>query len=379
VYANPPGFADNFADRDQIVGFTNYISGNNTTFTKEPGERDHGGIASRRSAWISWRAPANGVCTVDVLGSSFDTILAVYTGAQMNGLVPISFNDDADAKTLQSRTVFNALQDAVYQIVVDEFGTFGNGGNINFHLSLARNTPIIVTSPQSQSIPPGSSLMLSVVASGPGTLSYQWQRNGLDLPGQNHPMLTISDTKISDVGIYTVVVSNNAGSTLSRPAVISLRSAPIIVTHPASQVAFPGNSVTLRVDAAGTSPLSYQWRFNGIPIAGATSPSLTLNNVVHMDGGFYNVSIVNSVGSTISRPAELIVTPEIVQIAVPEEGSFRFVYHVTPGFRYAVEASTNFTNWIEITNFLHATQETEFLDSNTSQNAHRFYQLRRLP
>ena len=379
VLLQAPAFADDFAQAGMLVGYTHQVTGNNSAFTKEPGENNHGGIGSRHSAWISWRAPATSACTVDALGSNFDTIMAVYTGAQVDSLTQVGFNDDADAATLQSRVTFDATEGTVYRVVVDEFGTFGNGGNIEFHLSLARNTPVITSHPQSQSVTPGANVTLNVAATGPGTLAYRWQRNGLNLPGATNPSLILNGVQAKDVGIYTVVVSNANGASTSGPAVIALRSAPVITAHPQSTVAAPGETVTLSVAAAGTAPFSYQWRFNGAPIAQATSASLILQDVGHEDGGFYNVSIVNTVGSTVSIPAELIVRPSVVQMNWPGDGTFRFVYHATPGSRYAVDATIDFVDWEEITNILHQAVAAEVIDGDTSDGTHKFYRLRLVP
>src|ERR1019366_7679769 len=80
-------------------------------------------------------------------------------------------------------------------------------------------------------------------------------------------------------------------------------------TQPASQTVLAGSTATFSVTAAGTAPLSYQWRFGGANIAGATGTSLTVSNVQSAQAGNYAVQVTNAYGATISSNALLTVNP----------------------------------------------------------------------
>jgi hypothetical protein len=84
-------------------------------------------------------------------------------------------------------------------------------------------------------------------------------------------------------------------------------TAPNIVTPPASTFGVAGRSVSLSVAVEGTSPFFYQWRFNGVNISGANSATLTIDNLLTRQAGFYSVVILNSAGSAQSANAELTV------------------------------------------------------------------------
>lgn len=88
-------------------------------------------------------------------------------------------------------------------------------------------------------------------------------------------------------------------------------NAPRITASPSGQAVAPGGSVTFTVAAegAGSSPLTYQWRKNGTAIAGATQASLTLEGVTAADAGEYTVAVSQGAGTTVSRPATLVVQP----------------------------------------------------------------------
>src|SRR3954471_11297470 len=74
-----------------------------------------------------------------------------------------------------------------------------------------------------------------------------------------------------------------------------------------SATANVGQSVTLNVTADGTAPLSYQWRKNGVDIAGANSASLAIPSAAASDAGVYSVAVSNQAGSTLSDNATIKV------------------------------------------------------------------------
>jgi uncharacterized repeat protein (TIGR02543 family) len=77
--------------------------------------------------------------------------------------------------------------------------------------------------------------------------------------------------------------------------------------QPANQSVNVGQNVAFTVSATGTAPLSYQWRFNGASIPGATLPGYTRNNVQPADAGSYSVVVTNVAGSTTSSNVVLVV------------------------------------------------------------------------
>ena len=87
-------------------------------------------------------------------------------------------------------------------------------------------------------------------------------------------------------------------------------AAPAITTQPASVTLWEGASnYTFSVSVTGSEALSYQWRFGGVDIPGATSRLLLIPYVSYPQAGAYNVVISNSLGSVTSSSATLTVTP----------------------------------------------------------------------
>jgi hypothetical protein len=89
----------------------------------------------------------------------------------------------------------------------------------------------------------------------------------------------------------------------ARPAVY----APAVVSPPASRVSPAGTNVVLEARAAGTAPVLYQWRKDGLALNGATLRSLALPNVVPANAGVYTVVASNAHGTATSLPCVLMI------------------------------------------------------------------------
>ena len=137
----PPLSNDSFSNALSMLGTS--VSGNNATATKEAGEPGHAGNIGGRSLWWCLATTNTVPVTLDTLGSSFDTLLAVYTGNAVNALTVVASNDDIQEDVnLQSRVNFTAVAGRVYRIAVDGFFNFGSGtssGTINLNLHPGNN------------------------------------------------------------------------------------------------------------------------------------------------------------------------------------------------------------------------------------------------
>ncbi len=100
-------------------------------------------------------------------------------------------------------------------------------------------------------------------------------------------------------------------------------TAPVIVTQPLSQAVNAGDNIILSVVAIGKTPLSYQWKFNGADISGATSASLALNNIQTGSAGNYRVVVTNVLGTATSDVAvvSIGIPPGVVAAAGGDENT----------------------------------------------------------
>lgn len=181
----------------------------------------------------------------------------------------------------------------------------------NFVAAIA---PAITVQPAGQTVLAGSTLTLSVGASGGPAPGFQWRKNGVNLEGATGSALAISSVSGMDAGSYSVVVSNVAGSVTSSIASVVVHSPPTFVRHPGgtaglSLSAVAGSSITLDALVEGFPAPAYQWNLNGIALAGQTSAILNLNQVQAADEGLYSLTASNVAGVTLSDPVFLAIQP----------------------------------------------------------------------
>jgi hypothetical protein len=123
---------DAFAAGSALSGGSGSVSGENGGATKEAGEPAHAGNAGGRSVWFKWTAPAGGTVTFDTLGSSFDTLLAVYTGSSVGALTLVVSDDNGGGSGAASKLAFAAVAGTTYRIAVDGFNAAGGAYVLTF-------------------------------------------------------------------------------------------------------------------------------------------------------------------------------------------------------------------------------------------------------
>lgn len=127
------------------------------------------------------------------------------------------------------------------------------------------------------------------------------------LPGSVTSYLD-TDTQIGVDYYYWVIASNTCGAALGPPQ--SCRGVcgnPVVITRqPIGQTVASGEVAVFEVEAGG-SDLSYRWERNGITLAGATGPRLSIVPAGPTDAGVYRAIVTSPCGSVVSTNAELIV------------------------------------------------------------------------
>lgn len=135
--ARPAPANDDLAAATILTGITNLIRATNVGATLQPGEPMHASSVGGKSLWWSWQAPFTGSFAISTEGSSFDTLLAVYTGDSITNLQLVAANDDAEGYgfgSVISSLAFRALAGETFRIAVDGF----NGASGTIKLGLGR-------------------------------------------------------------------------------------------------------------------------------------------------------------------------------------------------------------------------------------------------
>ncbi len=134
---------DDFVQRIPITGWSNLVTAVNTSATRETGEPYHAGNTGGHSIWWSWTPFSSCNVTISTAGSSFNTVLAVYTGNCVSNLNLMASNDD-DGTNRTSRVIFPATAGITYAIAVDGYN--GAAGNIALQIK-QDSVPLFLSAP----------------------------------------------------------------------------------------------------------------------------------------------------------------------------------------------------------------------------------------
>jgi len=124
-FSQSPG-NDAFANAQLAPGELGTATGNTTNATYEADEPYEVNESLGRTLWWSWTATSAGRYVFHTTGSSFDTILAIYTGSTLNNLTLVDYSDEAMGGS-QSRVTIDAVVGQTYHIQVDGWGSSGFG------------------------------------------------------------------------------------------------------------------------------------------------------------------------------------------------------------------------------------------------------------
>jgi len=344
----PPNNA--FFASTTLSGATAAANGRNFSATKESGEPIHAGNAGGKSVWYRWVASATGQVTISTAGSSFDTLLGIYTGTGVTRLTAIASNDDDGALTT-SRVPFNAVSGTTYHIAVD--GKGGAAGSIEIAINPALNdhfaSALTITGLTGTAT--GSNRSATAEAQEPAhagsaaatSIWYAWTapltgdaaftteggtfnaRLAVYTGGSLHALTPVASSvgtafnapatvnfHINSGTVYLIAVDGGPGAvTLSWQAATAI--APYIITHPPTGNHQQGANLQLSAAIGGSPAMTYQWRFagnvitDGLEYSGTTTQTLTVWKADFGDTGTYTLTGTNPSGTITTNPASIII------------------------------------------------------------------------
>lgn len=262
----PPPGNDNLARARNITGCSSSVKGTNLNATKEAGEPNHApdNNGGTHSVWYQWLAPGNGASTFTTAGSSYDTVLAVYTGTSVNTLTLIGKNDDipdvpGQPHNVTSSVAFTATAGTMYLIGVDGYNNGGSGGDM-------------------------------------GPLKLNWSETGCTEPS---PSLQIEDGATGRVvaldsvtflrGPFRVLTNLNFSGDRHTRVMLFTSNLGLEPGENLSALSVQANGVQLAVEAVGTVPGLSQFSYiivrlpDGLP-AGDLPMSVTLRGAISNPG-----------------------------------------------------------------------------------------------
>jgi hypothetical protein len=180
--------------------------------------------------------------------------------------------------------------------------------DFGFEVIVASNGPAFTTQPVNQTDAVGQTAAFTASATSGST--YQWTFNSIPISGATSATLTLGNVQLSAAGNYQVTATNSGGSTLSNIAVLTVTTAPTLpafTVQPVAETVASPSTVVFSAAASGLPAPTYQWKFNGAAISGATSARLVVNGATAANAGSYTCVATNSVGSAPSAAATLSI------------------------------------------------------------------------
>lgn len=227
----------------------------------------------------------------------------------------------------------------------------------SFTVTSGGTAPSISTQPANQSVTAPAAATFTVVATGTGTLTYQWQRNPLgagafaDISGATSasyttPATTVTGGSANNTDTYRCVVTGDtapaATSNAATLTVSAAGTAPNITVQPSNQTVTAPATATFSVTASGSGTLTYQWQRNGSNISGATSSSYTTPATTVTGGTANNGDAYRCVVTGDTAPA---ATSNSATLTVNASGTFSAVTDIIAVAGVALASTAVFWTW----------------------------------
>jgi len=249
--------------------------------------------------------------------------------------------------------------------------------------------PNILGHPANQSVAGGGTASFNVTATGIPDPTYQWTKNGTNIPNATNVTLVITPASLNDAGTFAAVVTTPAGSVTSSNAVLTVGNTAPALTPVSDQAINVG--VTVNVTNVATDPdvpaqtLAFSLLtgptgstvdpasgvFNWRPTVSQAN-SVNPISVVVADGGSPNLSATNTFTLTVNP---------LNQPAVSADSLIGGVFSLTAsgdfGPDYALQVSTNLANWDTLLITNSPLSPFTLVDTNsTTTYPMRFYRLK---
>ncbi len=331
-----PPLNDSFSSALALAGSSGSTNGTNINATKQSGEPNHAGNTGGSSIWYRWTPAIGGQVTFNTLGSTFDTLLAVYTGSSLGSLSVVATNDDISLNYLQSQVTFSALAGTTYRIAVDGYNgdigmltlnwAQGSPANDAFANAAMLSGPFGTTNGNNFNASKEQGEPDHAEETGGHSVWYKWTAPA------NGPI--VFDTSGSALDTLLAVYT---GSQLNNLSLVA-------ANH------YGGTILESRLDFSATAGTVYRIAVDGF------------------DGAQW-VFRLNWHSQT---------QPRFVSIARAPGGALLTLTGAA-GDRYEIQTSSDLANWAPLFNLTNATGTVQFTDPSANNLSHRFYRALLLP
>ncbi|MDP7293493.1 MAG: immunoglobulin domain-containing protein, partial [Verrucomicrobiota bacterium] len=154
----------------------------------------------------------------------------------------------------------------------------------------------------------GGDIELAATVTGTEPIGYQWYYNDLPIDGAEGNTLRLAKAGVDASGDYHVEASNRLGTETSDVVALAIMPPTTATELAGSLSVYEGETIELSVTASGLTPLTYEWSLGETVIEGATSATLSLDNLEADAAGDYKLAI---------RHEDRLVGEAVISIIVP--------------------------------------------------------------
>ncbi len=330
---------DNFANAITLNGPIVTTTGSNVGATKPFGPGGEPSIPGAfpgafggASVWWNWTAAASGQTTIDTEGSSFNTLLGVWSGPAVNQLTLVASSDDFEGNQW-SKVTFNAVAGTTYRIMVDGFRSgagFGAPatGNIILHVKGVGGLDISLTNGMVFTV--GDPIPVSVTFTpdfpNPPATRVDFYRRGspftppvLFASDDSAPFSAVAENVPAGSNSFYVAAFDSLGNPVESPAAsVLVQNVGVTLLTPFEDTVYPGTApITVTAWAylpAGTIT-NVEFLVDGVKFAESATPpySGVWSNVVGGSHRFTAVGRSETGARFVSQP----VNVGVVTILLP--------------------------------------------------------------
>lgn len=416
---DPPN--DIFANALPLTATPERVEAYSTNATKELNEPHHAGNAGGKSVWWQYQPPGDGVLVLNTTNSSFDTLLALYTGTIVTNLTQIAANDDAPGRVGGFSEIVQAVRaNTVYHIAVDGYDGVSGHVSLNYSFTPATLYRLTIGETVNGTVAPPSGDYASnsvVMLSASPAANYKFSAWGGDVVSSQNPLSVVINADMTLSAAFEPVAFTDgfeSGNLQQLPWTTS-GSTPWIVTNQsvaaglwaARSGAMTNNEVSQQVSSlilttnfqAGNVSFNYRvssepgWDYlkfsvNGVEVQRWSGEAGWATFVFPITAGTHTLRwdyIKDPFGSdgldaafldNVLLPFGLPIdetTPAVLQIVRLPNGSLVLEVQGQPGREYLIQASTNLTGWTTIATEVASGGVIQFTDPDTGTNPVRFY------
>jgi len=426
-------FNDVWANALQLSGASGGTTTNNANATLEPGEPLHAGKQGGRSVWYFFTAPADGVLFLTTSNSTFDTLLAVYTGTRVDRLAVLSANDDEPSGSGVHSEVQQAVRaGTTYYVAVD--GLAGGSGTIILSYAFTAvplyDLTVTATSggvafPATGSFPSNSVVDVTAVASnGFNFVTWTGSQLSLDNPlrvtvrGATTLNAVFAPVLLAD-GFETGALRSGIGWSTNNSAGIapwSVQLAGGLATnstigglyHMRSGAITHNQTTVVRLVAncrAGAASFAYRvsaeefgptvgdffefylngtrqvrtngqggWRSHTFTVTGGTNTLEWRYLKDASSSGGLDAAFIDSLDLPLIEPVNLAVPVRFVTNSVARvSGGFQFRIEGQTNQTYVIQASSDLANWVSVSTNFAPYGLIQFSEPQSLTNTSRYY------